>query len=355
MVPLSHLTLFIRQEMKQILITGSFGFVGSRLAAHFLSSGVKVRLLDLPDHPGKDDILGWLRGFGKPQLIEADICDEEQIRSAVAGCDEVIHSAGLLNSTAPWAHFHRVNVLGTQTLCRACTNQGVPHLTLLSTSDVFGIPGSGKILSEDSPYRPWSEPYADTKIEAARFAKSLRGQGGLKISIVYPGWVYGPGDRQFFPAVMDMVSSGIVFTWHRDEPMEIYFVHIDDLIAGIDTIIRTPSAHNRDYLLLDPATGITPMDLFGIIAKHQGHAIKQVHLPYSLMMFVAKTTQTLARYRLLPSPLLSTTDVKAFGNRFRFSTQRAAEELNWSTKVSSLEGIRQALEWQTSNQPVTKL
>ena len=355
MVLLFHLTMFIRQEMKQILITGSFGFVGSRLAGHFLAKGMNVRLLDMPDHPRKHEILTWLQAFGTPELIESDICDEAQIASAVEGCDEVIHSAALLNSTAPWDHFHRVNVTGTQTLCRASVSAGVKHLTLISTSDVFGIPEPGRILTESSPFKPWSEPYADTKIEAAQFARTLRSQGDLNISIVYPGWVYGPGDRQFFPAVMEMVSSGIVFTWHRDAPMEIYFVHIDDLIAGIDTILETPAAHNRDYLLLDPATGITPQDLFEVIATHQGHSIKRVHLPYSLMMFIANATKTLARYQLLPSPLLSTTDVKAFGNQFKFSTHRAVEELGWTPKVSPVDGIKQALDWQSSNQPVTKM
>lgn len=355
MVLLFHLTLFIRQEMKQILITGSFGFVGSRLAEHFLNTGAQVRLLDIPGHPRKDEILSRLGERGNPVLFEADICDDEQVKAAVEGCDEVIHSAALLNSSAPWEDFHRVNVTGTETLGRACVNANVNHLTLISTSDVFGIPEPGRVLTEKSPYRRWSEPYADTKIEAANFARTLRDQSDLNVSVVYPGWVYGPGDRQFFPAVMDMVNSGIVFTWHRDVPMEIYFVHVDDLVAGIDTIINTPMAHNRDYLLLDPATGITPMDLFEIIASHQGHSIKRVHLPYTLMMFIAKTTEKLAHYRLLPSPLLSTTDVKAFGNLFKFSTQRAAEELDWSPKVSPVEGIKQALDWQSSNQPVTKM
>ena len=355
MVLLFHLTLFIRQEMKQILITGSFGFVGSRLAAHFLAKGKKVRLLDKPDHPRKHEILTWLQEFGTPELIEADICDEVKIRSAVEDCDEVLHSAALLNSTAPKAHFYRVNVMGTKILCRASISAGVQHLTLISTSDVFGIPEPGKTLTEDSAYSPWSEPYADTKIEAAQFVRTLRDQGELSISIVYPGWVYGPGDRQFFPAVAEMVNSGIVFTWHRDEPLEIYLVHIEDLIAGIDTILNTPAALNRDYLLLDSASGITPQDLFEAIANHQGHSIKQVHLPYSLMMFIANATKTLARYRLLPSPLLSTTDVKAFGNQFKFSTQRAAEELGWKPKIASVDGIKQALDWQSANQPVTKM
>lgn len=337
--------------MRQILITGAFGFVGSRLAAHFLANGWQVRLFDLPNHARKAELMPWLQEFGTPRLFEGDICDQSALEAATIGCNEVIHAAALLNSIAPKAVFERVNVTGTHTVAEACIRMKVKHLTLISTSDVFGIPRPDQILHEESPYQPWAEPYADTKIEAARLVRNFRKNGDLKASIVYPGWVYGPGDRQFFPAVMDMVRSGTVFTWHRSQPMDVYLVYIDDLIRGVHQIINTPASHNRDYLLLDANSGMTPMDLFSAIADFQGRSIRQVHLPYSLMMFLAKVTQQGARYRLLPAPLLSSTDVKAFGNLFRFSAVRAARELGWTPGMSAEEGVRRALQWQSDNPP----
>ncbi|HAG97063.1 MAG: hypothetical protein CMK83_11290 [Pseudomonadales bacterium] len=338
--------------MRQILITGSFGFVGSRLAAHFLRAGCQVRLLDLPNHPHKQVQLAWLREFGDPGLIETDICDAGRVTDAVRGCDDVIHVAALLNSIAPYQQFHRVNVLGTQTVCQACLSvQSAPHLTLVSTSDVFGIPRPGEVITEDSPFRTWDEPYADTKIEAARHVRMLRSEGKLSASIVYPGWVYGPGDRQFFPAVIDMVKSGVVFTWHRSAALEIYLIHIDDLIAGVQKIMDHRHQPCQDFLILDSQTGMTTVDLYNEIAHYYAKTIKQVHLPYNLMMTLAKATQTLARYRLLPAPLLSTTDVKAFGNEFRFSTERAARLLDWRPAVEPRQGISEALQWQSNNFP----
>ena len=335
--------------MKQLLITGSFGFVGSHLSAHFLRKGLQVQLLDIPNHPRKAEVLAWLHQLGSPKLIESDICDQQSVLEAVQNCDEVIHCAALLNSTAPLSLFRRINVEGTRTVCTACLHAGVKHLTLISTSDVFGIPVQGEVLTEESPYSPWSEPYADTKIEAAEYVRSLRNRGELNVSIVYPGWVYGPGDRQFFTAVTDMVKDGLVFTWHRKQPMQIYFVYIDDLVCGVDTIITSQVSHNRDYLLLDPNSGITPLDLFNTIAAYGGHSIKHIHVPYPLMMLVAKASQTCAQYKIINAPLLTTTDVKAFGNQFCFSTARAQRELNWEPAMPAAEGIKHALDWQTAN------
>ena len=355
MVPLFQISGNIRQQMKQILITGAFGFVGSRLAARFLAAGWKVRLLDLQNHPLKHTQMEWLNQFGSAELVESDICNIDAVTEAVSRCDEVIHVAALLNSIAHKSQFHRVNVIGTQTICKACMTHSDTHLTLISTSDVFGIPDPGDVLTEASPFCSWDEPYADTKIEAAEYVKTLREQGMLKATIIYPGWVYGPGDRQFFPAIIDMVKSGVVFTWHRTTPMEIYLIHIDDLIDGVWKAMANRNITKQDFLILDHQTGLTPLDLYESIAEFYGRKIKQVHLPYSLMMTLAKATQTLARYRLLPAPVLSTTDVKAFGNKFQFSTKRAETILGWKPSITPEQGIEDALRWQSANLPQAKL
>lgn len=349
MVPSCIYLLIFCQEMRHILITGSFGFVGSQLVLHYLNRGWTVHLLDLPNHPLKAEMLRQFDQAGEYRLFESDICDIEAVTRAVNGCEQVIHAAALLNSTAPFERFYKTNVLGTQTVCEACLKANSPQLTLISTSDVFGIPGPNRILTETSPFRTWEEPYADTKIQAANYVKDLRAKGLLRASIVYPGWVYGEGDRQFFPAVMDMVRGKVVFTWQKGAASEIYFIHISDLIAGIDKIIQNPKASNRDYLLLDANSGVTPLNLYQIIGDYLGVGIKHVHLPYSVMMSLANLTQTLTRLRILPKPLLSRTDVKAFGNGFRFSTQRALKELGWQPEVATHEGIVKALHWQTEH------
>jgi nucleoside-diphosphate-sugar epimerase len=326
----------------KILITGANGFVGSALAKRLLAKGIAVRLFDLPGH-------GLWPQWNKSnaECIEGDLRSYQTVREAVRGCTHVFHSAALLNSVAEWRVFADINVGGTENLCRAAVEEGNLRFVHLSTSDVFGLPRPGRsLLDESSPFHPWNEPYADTKIAATRRVKQYMSQDGLAATIVYPGWVYGEGDRQFLPAVMEMVRDGIAFTWHRRDPYEINLIHINDLCDSIEKILENDRSIGQDFLVLDTATGMTPARFFSVVAGQMNRKLRIIHVPYPVMFAVAAISQWLARKKLISKPLLSTTDVKAFGHSFRFSNEKARLTLGWEPKVDPQQGLVRAVQWQ---------
>ena len=330
----------------QVLVTGGFGFVGSAIVTALLRAGNRVRVLDLGDHPKREAFERVWRNLGQVEIFGADIGRADQVEQAVKGCRMVVHSAALLNSIASYSQFHRVNVLGTENVCRACLNEGIDRLVLISTSDVFGIPDLGEIITEDTPLRPWNEPYADTKIQAVKAARYYRDARQLPVTIIFPGWVYGPGDRQFFPAILDMLKDKHVFTWERRNAYEINLIYIDDLVNAVMKCLTSHRQRNGEYLILETHTFTTPAKLFARMAEFFNLPIRVHRIPYGLMMLIALCSQWLARRRIVKKHLLSTTDVKAFGNEFHFSVERARQELGWQPSTSVDQGLRKAFEWQ---------
>lgn len=329
----------------RILVTGGFGFVGSKAVAALAGAGHSIRVLDVAGHPLRDRFAQLWAGIGRVEIVEGDVSVYRDVEGAVKGCDRVLHTAALLNSIANYSDFHRVNALGTENVCQASLQARVKRVVVVSTSDVFGIPTLGQTLDEQSELQGWGEPYADTKIEAVRAARRYRDQQGLPVTLVYPGWVYGPGDRQFFPAVLDMLRDKHVFTWEKRNPYEINLTYIDDLVdAIVKCLLRHP--RNGEYLILDTHTFMTPEKLFRTMADFFQLPVQVHHLPYPLMMLIAFCSQWLARRKIIRKHLLSTTDVKAFGNEFRFSNRRAADELKWRPATPVQEGLRRSLEWQ---------
>jgi len=329
----------------QVLVTGGFGFVGSKAVSALASRGYKVRVFDLPNHPLRRRFEEHWHTLGEVEIVEGDIARYRDVQGAVAGCRWVLHTAALLNSIAPYSQFHRVNALGTENICKVSLDADIKRLVIVSTSDVFGIPRLGEVLNEDSELTPWHEPYADTKIEAVKAARRYRDKG-LPVTLIYPGWVYGPGDRQFFPAVINMINDKHVFTWERRNPYEINLTYIDDLVDALIRCLTTHVNRNGEYLILDTDTFMTPARLFRAMADHLELPVKVHHIPYPLMMLIAFCSQWLARLGIIAKPLLSTTDVKAFGNEFHFSNAHALAELQWKPTTTIEDGLRKSMEWQ---------
>lgn len=336
---------------KTALVTGAAGFVGQALVIRLLEQGFKVKALDLPENPEFPRFIDRLASIHRSNIVACpgDITDIDSLNSIVLGVSYVFHTAALLNSVAPRSAFESVNIQGTKNICEASAEACVERFILVSTSDVFGIPEPTEVITEKTAYRSWGEPYADTKIEACKIVKSFQKNGLLNTTIIYPGWVYGPGDRQFFPAIIDMVKEKHAFVWHKKAPYCVDLIYINDLISAIVTAAESPAAIGEDYLILDDNTEITPEQFFSDIAAQLRIKLKIHKLPYALMYAVAWVSQQLKQQGIIKNLLLSTTDVKAFGNNFKFSNQKARETLQWAPSISAKEGIKIALEWQQHN------
>lgn len=336
----------MEQRDRKVLVTGAAGFVGSRLVHALLDRGLQVRALDLETSQAFRQLRETLADNPQVECVGADITDPQAVQAAVDGCHYIFHVAALLNSIAPYEVFYRINVGGTENLCRAAVAAGIERFVLVSTSDVFGIPGGpDQIWSEGTGYRPWGEPYADTKIKACETVRRFHQLHQLPFTIVYPGWVYGPGDQQFFPAILDMLKDGVMFVWHRKTPYYIDFVYIDDLVDGILAAGFSDAGLNDDFLLLDSDSPFTMADVADYLATAWHYRIRLIRLPYRPLLWIAGALQWLARNGIIKHHLLSRTDVKAFGNAFRFSNQKARDKLGWAPRTPLTAGLANYVAW----------
>lgn len=324
------------------VVTGAAGFLGLALVRRLLADGDVVRGIVLPGDP----CLPELRAAGDPerlQIIEADVTDAPRLTPAFSGATRAFHTAALIHAWAPWERFHAVNVGGTQNVARACAEHGV-RLLAVSTSDVFGIPDGDQPMDESSPVKPWHEPYADSKIEAEQWLWAFQRNSGLQLSIIYPGWVYGPGDRAFFPNLAQAIRDGLMMFWARD--VKLAWVYIDNLVDACVLASEHPLALGNGYIVHDEADGPTMEEVCAQIAAAIGCPPPTRRLPYSVAYAAATVAQTLWRWLGKKStPPLLTVDVKAFGYQWHLSSQKIRKQLGWRPRVSTAEGMQQALRY----------
>ncbi|HYD46753.1 MAG TPA: NAD-dependent epimerase/dehydratase family protein [Terriglobales bacterium] len=329
--------------MQTSVVTGAAGFVGQALVRRLLAAGDTVRAVVLRDDPAARE-LARLPSADPAALtiFEGDITRTESVTPAFEAADRVFHTAALVHAWAPRAEFERVNVLGSRNVAELALAHGVPRLIAISTSDVFGLPEGNTVFTERSPHRPWGEPYADTKIEAERWLWRLQRESGLPVTVIYPGWVYGPGDKAFFPGLAKAIAAKQMFFWAK--AVRLPLVYIDNLIDAVMLAANSPQAVGNGYIVFDTEQGPTMEELAAAIAQKIGVRAPSRHLPYAMTHRIAAALQTIWRVsgRKTPPPLM-TVDVKAFGSQFHLSNEKVKRELGWQPKVSIEAGLAAAL------------
>lgn len=322
----------------RVAVTGAAGFVGSALVRELLARGTPVRALVLPGQ--RPDAAG---NAGSLDIVEADVTDAAAVRAALCGCTAMVHAAAMVHAWAPRERYFAVNVGGTLNVARAAVEAGATRLLYVSTTDVFGVPRwDGEPMDEDSPYREWGEPYPDSKIAAERPLLEFTAAEGIRTVIVYPGWVYGPGDRAFFPALAEAIRGGWMFFWKKD--VRLPWVYVDNLADACVAALERAAPGGR-YIVHDGNDGPTLQQVCERIAARVGVRPPRRHVPRPVAAAAATAMETIWRaLRLRRPPPLLRVDVKAFGYQWNLSNARARRELGWQPRVDPEEGMRRAVE-----------
>jgi 2-alkyl-3-oxoalkanoate reductase len=333
-------------DRKWNLVTGGTGFIGFALVKRLISSGNSVRVITRGKNFHKE--FEYLRSKSTKSQMEiytADITNKDDIRGAFVNVSYVFHVAALVNihSAKPYSEFEAANVTSTKNICDLSLEYNVKKLFYFSTCDVFGLPNKEQVFTESSPYRPWSEPYADTKIQASLIVKAFQHQG-LNSTILYPGWVYGPGDKAFLPSLLEQMETGVIPVWDSDKN-QLCLVYIDDFIDAVFLAIENDKSDNEDFLILNDGSGVCLKSLYNKIGNIFNLKYKVIQIPYRIAFAFAWISELLSRLRIVKTPMLTTSDVKALGKEFKYSANKANSLLGWYSKEDIYSGILKWKSW----------
>ena len=182
---------FVWQD-QPVCVTGGSGFLGLQIVRLLLQRGAKVRCFGLaarPDHP--------LNRLPVEQVV-GDIRDREAVRRAVAACELIFHTAGLVACWGPALRLMReVHVEGTRNVLAAAGTARVVH-----TSSVVAVGASahGEVMDEETPFNlaniRMDYVHAKRAAEELVLAAAARGQDAV---VVNPAYLVGPEDHEGSP------------------------------------------------------------------------------------------------------------------------------------------------------------
>jgi len=196
--------------MKNILITGAGGFIGSHLTEKCVELNYEVKAF--VRYNSRND-WGWLEESGyrnEIAVITGDIRDYDSVYNAMKGCDAVFHLAALIgipySYISPLAYI-RTNVEGTYNILQSAKELGTKNILITSTSETYGT-AQYVPIDEKHPMVGQS-PYSASKIAADQLALSYFRSFKLPVKIVRPFNVYGPRQsaRAIIPTVITQILS----------------------------------------------------------------------------------------------------------------------------------------------------
>lgn len=180
----------------KILVTGATGFIG-----RFLVEGLAREAADISVLVRPTSDRNVLAGY-RVRFIEGDCADEKSLETLKQDHFDAIYHCAALVEDKDLNKLYKVNVAGTDNICRYALARGVKKLVYLSS--VAAVSGNDQLpLTEDLPYNA-TNLYGLSKLEAESLVLEHR-RHGLNVAILRSTMVYGEGEPHAFNTIMTLL------------------------------------------------------------------------------------------------------------------------------------------------------
>lgn len=247
--------------MKNVLVTGGAGFIGSNFIRYLLTHdrNVTVINLDALTYAGNLKNLEHLPDEKRHQFIQGDICDDRLVNMLFNQyqIDTVIHFAAeshVDRSIQDPQAFVKTNVNGTVTLLDAAKKYWFYHNNRsyrfhhISTDEVYGsLNAEDPAFTEHSPYLP-NSPYAASKAASDHFVRAYHHTYSLPITMSHCSNNYGPYQHieKLIPTIIKNCAEQKSIPIYGDGSNQRDWLHVEDHCSAILKII-TDAPNGESY------------------------------------------------------------------------------------------------------------
>lgn len=319
--------------MKKVLITGTAGFIGSRVAKEFLNNGYYVVGIDNLNDYYSVELKRYrkerLQGYENFEFRKIDIEDLKKLEELFGendfdGVVNLAARAGVRYSIENPHVYFSTNVNGTLNLLELCKKYNIRKFIIASSSSLYA---GGKMpfvesLSVDHPI----SPYAASKKAAENLCYTYHYLNGFNVTILRYFTVYGPAGRP------DMAPFRFIKWIAEDTPITLY---------GDGT-------QKRDFTFVEDVAKGT----FEAYQNIRGYEIINLggNKPYEINHLISLIENKLDKKAKVDRKPFNKADMKATWANIN----KAKKLLNWEPKIVMEEGIKNTVVWYEKNKELVK-
>ena len=328
----------------RVLVTGASGFVGRVLCKRLQTEG--------------NTVIGVTRGavdvarHAVPQVFEWRQADFNQ--PANIDWTELLHGTGSIVHLAAQVHVIRkqtklfgeayqvVNCESTVRLAQAAAQAKLKRFVFVSSAKA-----SGKLVDNDSPKTPiddsrsrvsaQEDPYGHSKWEAEKALLGLMKSTDLRLVILRPPLVYGPGVKANFARLLRLAQWRVPFPFAAVRNAR-SLIYVDNLVDAIMSCRTDLAAVGQTFPVCD--TTISTTELFSAISNAIGVSPRLWAVPPQILKSLGKLLRKETEFaRMFDSLIVDAQGIK--------------KQLGWVPQVKFEVGLLATVQWFLSEQQQT--
>ena len=332
--------------MKNILVTGGAGFIGSNFIRFLLTSDEEISItnLDLLTYAGSLENLCGLPNSHNYSFTHGDICDQELVEKILEEkkIDTIVHFAAeshVDRSISGPGAFIKTNINGTFSLLEAARKKWLAEgkrndvrFHHISTDEVFGsLTPQDPPFSESTPYSP-NSPYAASKASSDFLVRAYAHTYRLPATISNCSNNYGP--YQFPEKLIPLIILNALL----GKPLPIYgdgqqirdWLYVDDHCEAIWQIIQRGKVGEN----------------YNIGGKNQPANIEIVNTICALLDEALPNSPHTPHTQLIEY----IADRPGHDRRYAMDIQKINQELGWQPRYNLKQGLSKTVQWYLDNQ-----
>lgn len=314
--------------MKNILVTGGAGFIGSNFVRFMLGKYPEYTIVnfDALTYAGNLENLTSIENDTRYRFVKGSICDRGAVESVFTkhAIDAVVHFAAeshVDRSITGPSIFIDTNIVGTNVMLEVARKFTVKKFLHVSTDEVYGSLGAEGLFTETTPLHP-NSPYSASKASSDLLVLAYQHTFGFPGVVTRCSNNYGP--YQFPEKLIPLMIANAL----NDKPLPVYgnglnvrdWLYVGDHCSALDCVL-----HNG-----------TNGDVYNIGGNNEKTNIEIVKL---ILDVLGKPESLIAYVKDRPGHDL----------RYAIDAGKMQRDLGWSPSLTFENGMKQTIQWYLEN------